>query len=51
MNTHKPARSDRVERVVRGLLGFVLLTAVVWALTNGSSIPQDVEQLSSLSGQ
>jgi len=51
MNADKPARPDRVERVVRGLLAFVLLAAIVWALTNGSGVPQDVEQLSSLSGQ
>ena len=51
MNAHKPARSDRVERVVRGLLAFVLFSAVVWALTNGGGIQQDVQQLTSLPGQ
>lgn len=51
MNVDKPARSDQVERVVRGLLAFVLLAAVVWAVTNGSGVPQDVEPFSSPQGQ
>lgn len=40
MNTHKPNRSARVESVIRGMLGFLLLAAVVWALTNGNGEAQ-----------
>lgn len=35
MNTHKPTRSQRVEHVIRIMLGLLLLAAVVWAVTNG----------------
>lgn len=37
MNTHKPTRPQRVENAIRVMLGFLLLAAVVWAVTNGSS--------------
>lgn len=35
MNAGKPTRPDRVESAVRGMLAFVLLAAVIWAVMNG----------------
>lgn len=35
MSTHRTRRGDRVERVLRSLLGLALLAAVVWAWVNG----------------
>ncbi|TWI11549.1 hypothetical protein [Aerolutibacter ruishenii] len=35
MSTPKGRRSDRVERVLRGLLGLALMAAVAWAWMNG----------------
>jgi hypothetical protein len=35
MNTQKGRRGDRMERVMRGLLGLALVAAVVWAWVNG----------------
>ena len=40
MNIDKPTRAARVEGVLRGMLGFVLLVAAAWALANGGSDPQ-----------
>ena len=39
MNAGKPARSDRVERFVRGILAFALLAGVVWALAESGPGP------------
>lgn len=35
MNTHRGRRGDRIERVMRSLLGLALVAAVVWAWVNG----------------
>ncbi len=35
MSAKMPSRSDRFERLFRGLLGLALLAGVVWALTHG----------------
>jgi hypothetical protein len=35
MNTQKGRRGDRIERVLRSLLGLALMAAVVWAWVNG----------------
>jgi hypothetical protein len=35
MNADKPTRPDRVENMLRSMLAFALLAAVVWALTSG----------------
>lgn len=35
MSTPKGRRSDRVERVLRSLLGLALMAAVAWAWMNG----------------
>ena len=50
MNMDKPTRAARVEGVIRGMLGFVLLVAVVWALANGNGESQgfDLARLSAL---
>lgn len=40
MNAHKQTRSGRVEAVVRGMLGLLLLAAVVWALADGNGEAQ-----------
>ena len=39
MNAGKPVRFDRYERLLRGLLGLVLLAGVAWALTDGGTSP------------
>jgi hypothetical protein len=36
MSARLPNRSDRFERVFRGLLGLALVAGVAWALTHGS---------------
>ena len=51
MNADKPARANRGESIVRGMLALVLLAAVVWALTANGSVPQGAEPPSSLTGQ
>lgn len=35
MSTQKDPRSDRMERVLRSLLGLALMAAVAWAWMNG----------------
>jgi phosphate/sulfate permease len=32
-----PSRSDRIERLFRGVLGLALLAGVAWALAHGAS--------------
>ena len=40
MNSHRARRGDRVERVLRSLLGLALVAAVVWAwVHNGPATP------------
>lgn len=36
MKAVKPTRATRVEDVIQGMLGLVLLGAVVWALAGGN---------------
>lgn len=36
MNAVKPSRTVRVEDFIQGILGLVLLGAVVWALASGN---------------
>lgn len=36
MSTHRPSRGDRVERILRSVLGLALVAAVVWAWVNGA---------------
>lgn len=50
MNIDKPTRAARVEGVIRGMLGFVLLAAVAWALANGNGDSQgfDIASLPAL---
>lgn len=40
MNIDKPTRTTRGEGVIRGILGFILIAAVVCALTNGNGESQ-----------
>lgn len=37
MSARLTSRTDRFERVFRGLLGLALAAGVVWALTHGST--------------
>ena len=37
MSARLPNRSDRFERVFRGLLGLALVAGVIWALGQGGS--------------
>lgn len=37
MSAQKPARADRVERIVRTMLGAVLLAAVIWSIGGGAA--------------
>lgn len=40
MNANMPNRQDRIERVVRSLLGLALLAGVVSALSGGAMLPE-----------
>ena len=40
MDVEKPNRGARIERVLRGMLGFALLVAAAWALADGGADPQ-----------
>lgn len=40
MKAVKPTRAARVEDVIQGMLGLVLLGAVVWALASGNGDSQ-----------
>ena len=40
MNMDKPTRASRVEAVIRGMLGLLLLVAVLWALANDNGATQ-----------
>ncbi len=37
MSTHMQRRSDRFERIARGLLGLALIAGVAWALMHGAT--------------
>jgi hypothetical protein len=37
MSARMPSRSDRFERLFRGVLGLALLAGVAWALMHGGS--------------
>jgi hypothetical protein len=37
MSARLPGRSDRFERIFRGLLALALVAGVVWALTHGAT--------------
>lgn len=50
MNIDKPTRGDRVEGLLRGVLGFALLLAAAWALANGGGDPQGFD-FGSLTGR
>lgn len=39
MNTEKPIRPDRLERLSRLMLALALLAGVIWALNDGGSLP------------
>ena len=46
MNASTPARPDRAERIVRGMLQIALLAGVIWALMgHGASPGIDVHAL------
>jgi hypothetical protein len=41
MSAQKPIQPDRFERVARALLALALLAGVIWAWTDGGTMPPD----------
>jgi hypothetical protein len=50
MDAHKPTRAARIEGLVRGMLGLLLLAAVAWALASGDGDRQGLFSVGGLPG-